>query len=302
MKKLLLAFLTLCSAWSCEELHAQAQVTGNTVKAIQLLVLPDGTIIGVNTGTMTISQAWQVFVGGTGATSFTSGGIIFGQGTGPLGVSAAPAGQSQIFTSGSSTTPNWSNATVNTAGDMIVRTLTIGVNGGEFKYASGVYQFNENFEFVSSVQFLSGILGEAGAAPASSGQIGEQVHAEVGDTTTSISFGVVTNAFGTSTACFTLSPGDWDIGGVAYVATTSSTVTQIVASISTTTASNTPTNGTMALPFNLSSLSAHIKIPIPTRQVLISTNTPYYLNISVAGSGTATIGGAAWARRSANAQ
>ena len=147
-----------------------------------------------------------------------------------------------------------------------------------------------------------GITGVATNTAAAAGNIGEVLAMpEVADTTTAVSS--VTNVAGGSTVGITLTPGDWDVYGVAYLATTSVTGSTVVCGISTATTSYSDLRRTAALPVSLSAVSAHYKFVTPTTQFIVGTNTNIYLCISIPGSsGSATCGGYMYARRSANAK
>lgn len=157
--------------------------------------------------------------------------------------------------------------------------------------------------FSGRMQVQGGIKGVTNATNATAGNVGEYIEAEVASNTVTLTNVTTANAFGTSTAAITLTAGDWDVGGSIYILAASATVTQLIASISTTTASLTPTAGTLSViqPFTTTSYS--LKLPMPVQRLSVSTSTPIYLNVNLAFSaGSAAAGGVVWARRSANAK
>jgi len=78
------------------------------------IITQSGTTISI-AGDLTLTTALSVANGGTGATSFTSNGIVFGSGTGALGVTAAGT-SGQVLVAGTGGTP----AFVSFSGDVAV--------------------------------------------------------------------------------------------------------------------------------------------------------------------------------------
>jgi hypothetical protein len=180
-----------------------------------------------------------------------------------------------IFADNIAYTGNWAINIASTAASTLAGDLTVGGNltiTGGFVY--------------------SGVIDGSNAA---AGKVGEAFRSVVS---------TPTNAAATSTylalTSITLTPGDWDISAIAYMAPAGATVVNMLVGIGTTSASATglvfgDNAGELDWP---SSTSNSGTVSIPGYRVNITVSTTYYLNVRVdRGAGTPTWQGRISARR-----
>lgn len=96
-----------------------------------LLGVQSGSSVQITTGqiaSLAIGQSgfpFAVNIGGTGRSSFTTNGVVFGNGTSPLGVTAAGT-TGQVLVGNTGSAPTWSSTIPSTAG---VTSLSLGTTG-----------------------------------------------------------------------------------------------------------------------------------------------------------------------------
>jgi hypothetical protein len=132
---------------------------------------------------------------------------------------------------------------------------------------------------------------------ASTGYIGEYIASTVAAGITGLTTATATNATSIS-----LTAGDWDVSGSIafnFAGTTTSSASQMIASISTTSATNqSPLGGYATYLSAALTTGSGISLPVPLQRITIATTTTVYLVGSLAFAvSTAGIGGSLRARR-----
>ena len=166
---------------------------------------------------------------------------------------------------------------------LAIKTVTDGLNNDKLPYSGATTNLNLG---------TFGIVGVTDGSNAAAGNIGEYLESVVTGITS-----WVTNT-GKNLTSLTLTPGDWDLSGSLGFNTASITGTGTLAQISTTSAGfDTSHEGQVELP-TVPTTAGAVRLTLPTRRILISTNTTIFLvGRIIFSAGTPTAEGYLRARR-----
>jgi len=221
--------------------------------------------------------------GGTGRVSLTTHGVLIGEGT--AGINQTVAGTTgQMLLGSTGADPAFGNNPVITGGS--IDGAPVGAttpSTGKFTTLSSTGTFTPSS--------TNGIVGTTTNDNANAGSVGEFLQAS----TTGTSLTNNTNANATSVS---LTAGDWDVWGVVnFVPAGTTTVNNLVASISTTSATvgAVGTFTSMATTFTTGTVQRFSALPV---RLSLPTTTPVFL-VAQAGFGvsTMTADGYLYARR-----
>lgn len=243
-----------------------------TLNPIQLLN-PAGSSSGqaiVSTGTSS-APAW----GGVGLNGIAaiSGNTLIGNAT---NASATPTAVPVSNCVGTSSALNYTSGTGFSCNGSInaltVSGSAIGTSGGTIPLLSGANTWSgaQTFSALITPSSTIGIRGTAGNDNAQSGSIGE--YASNTTTATPMTTAVVANA-----ASVTLTAGDWDVTGtVTYTPAASTTISNLLNGISTTSGTLGPAGTTVSMSPSWTTGTVET-IAAPTVRVSLSATTTVYL-------------------------
>lgn len=140
-----------------------------------------------------------------------------------------------------------------------------------------------------SLNSSDGVLGTTTNNNATTGYVGEFVQSNI-----PVASAVSATSGNTSDiTSITLSAGDWDIYGLAYV-TATTTLTSFLCWMNTSSATQPDLSYTAGLGFGTTTIGS---LTAPTIRVNVSSSTTVYLSITPSGTGTITAAGTISARR-----
>lgn len=251
--------------------------------------------------TADVSGTLPVGNGGTGQTSnFSQGGLIYGATTTTQGSSSAGTSQNWAL-SGGPGTPTFSNTT--TTGKFVdgsADEIQMRVQGHSTQTSNTLTVEKSDATILLAVTNVNGtnIRGTTTNDNAATGFVGEYVE-QTRAVASTTGLTTATDKDVTATAP-QLTAGDWEITGFVGFSGTSTTVTKMIASVSTTANSQGATDGSLTF---FGGLTANLNLSdytliIPTYRVSISASTTYHLVASATFvGGTVNVYGRIAARR-----
>jgi hypothetical protein len=224
--------------------------------------------------------------GGTNGDLTASNGGIFYSTASAGAILAGTSTADQVLLSGSSTTPAWSTATypATTTANQILYSSAANTIGGLATADSSVLVTSSSGTPSLSTTIPKGVatVGVTDASNATAGNIGEYMSSTVlAGSAVSVSNGSATNV-----TSINLTAGDWDVTGTVVLVPSSSTISNFLFWISTTSATlpTAPNSGSFSQIDTVTS-TGQIALPTGPIRVNVSTTTTTYLCVYSAFSG-----------------